>query len=310
MTPARAPARRGAAARVAPYGFLAPAIILSFLFILLPIGYTVYLSLRRTAVSGLGLGEEGTREFFAGLANYRAAAADAELWAGIARIGVYGLMVVPLMLGLALTFALVLDHHRTRMRRVSRIVIFLPYAVPAVIATLLWGFLYLPEVSPLHQALEALGLPTVDLLGQRPVFVALTNIAVWGGTGFNMLVLYTALRAVPPSLYEAARMDGASEWQTAWRVKIPMLLPALIMTTLFSMIATLQVFSEPTTLSPLSNAISTTWSPLMKVYRDAFVLDDVHGAAATSIIIAAVTLALSFAFLRLVRSSAFAQERS
>ncbi|GAA1461886.1 sugar ABC transporter permease [Nocardiopsis exhalans] len=318
MCPARAPVRgRGCArepraahrsARLVPYAFMAPAVVLSSLLILLPIAYTIYLSLRRVEVSGLGLGAQGRREFFTGLTNYHAAVTDPELWAGTLRIGVYGLMVVPLMLGLALLFALVLDHHRVRYRNVSRMVIFLPYAVPAVIATLLWGFLYLPEVSPLHQTLAALGLPGVDLMGQRSVFAALTNIAVWGGTGFNMLVLYTALRAVPPDLYEAARIDGASELQMALRIKIPMLTPALIMTALFSMIATLQVFSEPVTLSPLSNAISTTWSPLMKVYRDAFVRDDIHLAAATSVIIAAVTLVLSFAFLRLVQSRAFTQE--
>lgn len=308
MSPARAPAGRRAASNLVPYGFLAPAIILCGLLILLPIVYTIYLSLRQVEVSGLGLGAEGRIEFFAGLANYYTAVTDPELWAGTARIAVYGLMVVPLMLGLALVFALVLDLPRVRFRRVSRMIIFLPYAVPAVIATLLWGFLYLPEVSPLHQTLEALGLPPVDLMGQHSVFVGLTNIAVWGGTGFNMLVLYTALRAVPPDLYEAARIDGASELQIAWRIKVPMLTPALIMASLFSMIATLQVFAEPTTLSPLTNAISNTWSPLMKVYRDAFVRDDIHLAAATSIIIAAVTLVLSFVFLRLVQSRAFAQE--
>ena len=307
MSPARAPSGR-LAARLVPYGFLAPAIVLSSLLILLPIAYTLHLSVRRIEVFGLGLGAEGRRESFTGLSNYQSAVTDPELWAGTLRIGIYGLMVVPLMLGLALVFALVLDHHRVRFRQVSRIVIFLPYAVPAVIATLLWGFLYLPEVSPFHQTLEALGLPSVDLMGQETVFVALTNIAVWGGTGFNMLVLYTNLRAISSDLYEAARIDGASELQIALRIKLPVLTPALIMTALFSMISTLQVFSEPVTLSPLSNAISTTWSPLMKVYRDAFVRDDIHLAAATSVIIAVITLALSYAFLRLVQSRAFAQE--
>src|SRR5699024_1932952 len=131
-----------------------------------------------------------------------------------------------------------------------------------------------------------LGLPSVDLMGQETVFVALTNIAVWGGTGFNMLVLYTNLRAISSDLYEAARIDGASELQIALRIKLPVVTPALIMTALFSMISTLQVFSEPVPLSPLSNAISTTWSPLMNVYRDAFVRDDIHPAAATPAITA------------------------
>ena len=73
------------------------------------------------------------------------------------------------------------------------------------------------------------------------------------------------------------------------------------MTALFSMIATLQVFAEPMTLRPLTNTISTTWTPLMKVYRDAFTRDDIYSAAATSVIIAVATFVLSFGFLRLVQ---------
>ena len=77
---------------------------------------------------------------------------------------------------------------------------------------------------------------------------SVANIAVWGGTGFNMIVIYTALRAMPAELYEAARIDGASQLQIALRIKIPMVAPALVLTFFFSIIATLQVFSEPTTL--------------------------------------------------------------
>jgi multiple sugar transport system permease protein len=124
-----------------------------------------------------------------------------------------------------------------------------------------------------------------------------------------MMAIYTALRAIPSDLYDAARIDGASELQIALRVKIPLVTPALILTTVFSLIATLQVFSEPTTLAPLTNTLSSTWTPLMKVYRDAFIRDDVYAAAATSIVIALLSFVVSFGFLRLVQSRAFGQER-
>ncbi|CAM5671185.1 sugar ABC transporter permease [Streptomyces narbonensis] len=76
----------------------------------------------------------------------------------------------------------------------------------------------------------------------------MSNIAVWGGTGFNMIVIYTALRALPTEVYEAAKLDGCSELQIALRVKIPMVVPSLVLTFFFSIIATLQVFNEPMTL--------------------------------------------------------------
>ena len=81
-----------------------------------------------------------------------------------------------------------------------------------------------------------------------------------------------------------------------------MVAPSLVLTFFFSIIATLQVFSEPTTLKPLTNSVSTTWSPLMKVYQDAFGKGDIYSAAATAVIIAIVTLVLSFGFLRAANS--------
>ncbi|HLU71435.1 MAG TPA: sugar ABC transporter permease, partial [Nonomuraea sp.] len=81
----------------------------------------------------------------------------------------------------------------------------------------------------------------------------------------------------------------------------------IILTTVFSIIATIQVFTEPTTLRPFTNTISSTWSPLMKVYRDAFVTGDLYSAAATSIVIAAVSFVLAFGFLRVVRDRAFGE---
>ncbi|MBB0244182.1 ABC transporter permease subunit [Streptomyces alkaliphilus] len=288
--------------RYAPHAFLLPAVLLFLAFFALPIGYAMWLSFRKVEVQGLGLGSGGRREVWAGLSNYTAALTDPELLAGALRVLGYGMIVVPTMLGLALLFALMLDADRVAGRRFARLTIFLPYAVPGVIAALLWGFLYLPSVSPLHFALDHLGLPRPDLLGGGALFIALSNIAVWGGTGFNMIVIYTALRAIPPEIYEAARLDGCSQRQIAWRIKIPMVAPSLVLTFFFSVIATLQVFNEPTTLRPLTNNLSTAWSPLMKVYQDAFVRGNIHSAAATAVIIALVTLVLSFGFLRLANS--------
>ncbi|MFD6532631.1 carbohydrate ABC transporter permease [Streptomyces sp. NPDC060184] len=286
----------------APYAFLVPATLLFLLFFALPIGYALYLSFRRTEVKGLGLGKGARDEVWAGLANYTDALSDSELLHGALRILGYGLIVVPVMLGLALLFALLLDTERVRLRGFTRLAIFLPYAIPGVVSAMMWGFLYLPDVSPFFWLLDHLGLPQPDLLDGGPLYASLANIAVWGGTGFNMIVIYTSLRAIPAEIFEAARLDGCSQWQTALRIKIPMVAPSLVLTFFFSIIATLQVFSEPTTLKPLTNSLSTTWSPLMKVYQDAFVNNDIYAAAAQAVIIAVATLALSFGFLRAANS--------
>src|SRR6476620_10471085 len=131
---------RASRAGAIPYLYLAPAITLFCLFVAVPIGYTVYLSLRRAKFSGLGLGKGSRKEVFVGLDNYRAAISDGEFWAAWVRVITYAIGVLTLMLGLALVFALLLDSATVRFGRFSRIAIFLPYAVPAVVATLLWGF--------------------------------------------------------------------------------------------------------------------------------------------------------------------------
>ncbi|SDS10672.1 carbohydrate ABC transporter permease [Actinoplanes derwentensis] len=304
------PRRRKAKRTGTPYGFLAPAMILFAAFLAAPIVYAGYLSLRKVKVSGLGLGSKSRTEIWAGLDNYTRSLTDPDFLPSVYRVGAYGLIVVPTMLGLALLFALLLDANRTResIGKFARISIFLPYAVPAVVASLLWGFLYLPRVSPITDIFEAVGITAPNLLSSSLTMWAVANIAIWGGTGFNMIVIYTALRAVPTSLYESARIDGASELAIAWRIKIPIVMPSLVMTFVFSLIATLQVFAEPMTLRPLANTISTTWTPLMKVYRDAFARNDLYAAAATSVIIALATFILSFGFLKLVGRRAFNQE--
>ncbi|MBB2944211.1 multiple sugar transport system permease protein [Actinoplanes lutulentus] len=309
QVPAKA-AKRPAKRSGTPYAFLAPAMILFTLFLAAPIFYAGYLSLRKVQVSGLGLGAKSRTEVWAGLSNYARSLTDPDFLPSVLRVGAYGLIVVPTMLGLALLMALLLDAARTResISKFARISIFLPYAVPAVVASLLWGFLYLPRVSPITDLFEAVGITAPNLLSSDLTLWAVANIAIWGGTGFNMIVIYTALRAVPTSLYESARIDGASDFTIAWRIKIPIVMPSLVMTFVFSLIATLQVFAEPMTLRPLANTISTTWTPLMKVYRDAFTRNDIYAAAATSVIIALATFIVSFGFLKLVGRRAFNQE--
>jgi multiple sugar transport system permease protein len=286
--------------RAVPYIFLAPAIVLFTLTVLVPIGYTVYLSLHRSKVSGSGLGRGARTEVFAGLSTYRDALAHPEFWRGVVRVLGYGAVLVPTMIVLALLFALLLDRPRVRFSRFSRLSIFLPYAVPGVVASLLWGFLYLPSLTPLP-------VPD-DLLGPGLLF-AVANIGLWGGVGFNMVVILTSLRAIPAEVYESARLDGASERQIALRVKTPLVMPALVMTSIFTVIATLQVYTEPTTLRPMTNSLPSTWTPLMKIYSDAFERGDIYSAAAGSIVVAVAVLTFSLVFLKVIVRWGFAGER-
>ncbi|HEY3557888.1 MAG TPA: sugar ABC transporter permease [Kribbella sp.] len=288
----------------APYLFVAPAVLLFVAFLAVPIGYAVYLSGRGLRITGKGI--FGTREeVFVGLDNYVKTLTDTEFLAGFGRLALYGLIAVPFTLGLALLFALLLDHAGSRAKRFSRTAIFVPYAVPGVTASLLWGFMYLPSTSPFSYLAREAGLGTIPFLGGGGIYPSLANIAVWGGVGFNMIIIYTSLRGISPALYDSARIDGASEWQIAWRIKVPLVAPALVLTGLFALIGTLQVYSEPTTVRPMTTEISQTWVPLMHIYRSAFVRDDLPLASAASVLLAAGTLVISIVLLNIAQKRTF-----
>ena len=114
------------------------------------------------------------------------------------------------MLGLALLFALLLDSRRTRAGSFSRIAIFLPYAVPGRDQLAPVGLPLPARRQPLPLRGDKLGSTLPSLLNPDLIIFAIANIALWGGVGFNMIVMYTSLKAVPQEIYEAAKLDGAS----------------------------------------------------------------------------------------------------
>ncbi|MEU0564426.1 sugar ABC transporter permease [Nonomuraea sp. NPDC005983] len=264
---------------------LIPFCLLFIVFFLAPVGYAINESLHAVKRSGLGFGSP--ERIFAGLGNYTKVFQDGTFLAGVGRLLLFGLVQVPIMLGLALVLALLLDGKAARFTRFFRVVYFLPYAVPGVIAAIVWAFLYNPEV---------LG---VDLLGDGTVLWSMGNIVTWTWTGFNMLVIYSALKAIPSELYEAAALDGASPWKIAWSIKIPMVRPSLVLTGVFSIIGTLQLFNEPMILSDVTPAVSKDFTPLMWSLQVALDHNDYGLGSAISIVLALVAGGLSLLFLRL-----------
>jgi multiple sugar transport system permease protein len=282
-TPTALTPRRRRRGPLLPVLLVAPAVLLLLLFTFAPAVYAFVLSLLKVQVTG-GLLGTSTAQVFAGSENYLDTLADPEFWSSLGRMLIIAVIGVPATLFFATLFALCLDANRARLTGIWRLAIFLPYAVPGVIASLLWGFLYLPATSPI-------GGQFIDYFGNTGIFFAVANVATWGVIGFNMVVLFTAVRAIPKEIFDAAQIDGAGEFQIAMRIKLPMIAPALSMVALFSVIGALQLFNEPTTLKPLTNAISSTWVPLMRVYSDAFVNNNIYGGAASAFTLLVMTVA-------------------
>jgi multiple sugar transport system permease protein len=285
----------------APVMFLAPFAVLFALFFLLPIGYAIYESLLKVRVSGLGLGPGSTATVFAGFSNYSQAFTDPSFQQGVERVLLFGVVQIPVMLVFATILALLLDSVAVRFKRFFRLAFFLPYGIPGVIAAILWSFLYLPGLSPIVAALRGTGFGTVNFLGTSSVLWSIANIVTWEYTGYNMLIIYAGLQAIPADLYEAGRLDGASEWKVATRIKLPMVASSLVLTAVFSIIGTLQLFSEPQVLRAITSNISSSYTPNLLSYTQAFTANNPNYAAAVAVVLAIGTFILSFGFLKLVQ---------
>ncbi|WP_458116604.1 carbohydrate ABC transporter permease [Arthrobacter sp. D2-10] len=281
----------GGGVRVAPYVFLAPFIILFLVFLVLPIIVALYTSFFQTQRSGLGFGGGGEQQFV-WFDNYALAFSNAAFVESFGRVLLFGVVQVPVMLGFSLILALLFDSAAVRWKRFFQLSVFLPYAVPSVVAALIWGFLYQPKVSPIVEGLASIGVP-VDFLAPGTVLWSLANVAVWSVVGVNMIILFSSLQTVPREMYEAARIDGASELRMALQIKIPMILPALILTTLFSVIGTLQLFNEPMTMRSVTSNISGSYTPNMAVFSATTLGGDINLGSAMAIIIGIVTFVLS-----------------
>jgi multiple sugar transport system permease protein len=270
--------------------FVLPFLIVFIGMFLVPLVYAAYISLFREQLVG------GTS--FVGLANYTRAFGDDQLIQGILRVAKFFCVQVPIMLAMALFFALALDSGVLRFARVIRLGIFLPYAVPSVVAALMWGYLYGRDFGPFSQVADKLGLAPPNFLSDHAMLWSIGNIVNWEFVGYNMIILYAALRSVSADLYEAAAVDGAGAIRTAWSIKIPAIRSAIILTVIFSVIGAFQLFNEPKLLQALApSVIDTSYTPNLYAYTLTFTSQDPNYAAAVSFLLGFVIVLASYVVL-------------
>jgi multiple sugar transport system permease protein len=273
---------------VTAYLFLLPFIAVFAVSIVIPLGYALWISFFRKQMVG------GT--VFVGIGNYVRAFGDALLHDGVLRVLLFLLLQVPIMLGIALGVALAIDSGRLAGAKIIRIGLFLPYAVPAVVAALMWGYIFGGQFGLAAQVFGFFGIPVPDFLGPGLMLASVGNVVTWSFVGYNMLIFYAALRAVPNDLYEAAAIDGANEWHKAWFIKLPALRPALMLAVIFSIIGSLQLFNEPSILQALRpSVVTTSWTPNLYAYNLSFNGGQINYAAAVAIILGGVTVIIAYA---------------
>lgn len=270
--------------------FVGPFAITFVVLLVTPLFFALYLSLFQKSIIG------GTR--FVLFDNYVKAFTDPSFLNGVWFVVKFSAVLIPVQMIVSLALALMLDSLTSAFARFSRLMIFLPYAIPTVIGALMWGFLYSKNFGPIADFFDLFGVAGPDFLSRGLIFCGLLNIVTWQWAGYYMIILYAALQGIDPSLYEAARIDGASPWQIVLRIKIPLLAPALVLILVFALIGTLQFFNEPKILQSLAaGSIPPDFTPNMYAYQQAFSLANHNYGSAISFALGAVVFVCVYIFL-------------
>jgi ABC-type sugar transport system permease subunit len=216
--------------------FLLPAILLFLLFVAYPVEQTFRLSLYDWD------GISPTKSFV-GLRNFgELFHRDPYFWHTVRNTVLWAAVTIPLTILLGLALAIMLDR-KLRFRNVYRTAFFVPVVMSAVVIGAVWNWLYDPSFGLINSALGRLGLGADRVWLADPSLALWAAIAanVWRWTGLTMLFYLAALQSISPDLYQAARVDGASEWAQVRRITLPLLKP---MTALLVLLGTIGAFKE------------------------------------------------------------------
>jgi multiple sugar transport system permease protein len=289
--------RRGRQLRkhLSAYAFLTPYLLVYAIFLLLPVFWSLWLSLRQGGLLG------GTT--FIGFQNYLNVWRDPVFRAAIWNTVRYTAMVVPSAMLLSLTLALLIHQMRPFWQNVVKVSLFLPLVSSVVSLSIIWKAIFSPtREAPLNFLLGLIGIPAQNWLGNPQLVIpAIVGFEIWRGYGFWVILFLAGLDAISLDLYDAARVDGASGWQILWRITLPLLRPTFLFLLVMGLIWNFQLFDAVYMLTgggPANTSATVVWY----VYRNAFHFENLGYAATMGILLLVVILVLTLVQFRLVRS--------
>lgn len=294
MSPDRLPGEARAAVV-----FLAPALLVIGLFFLLPIGASVLLSL--TDFDIYAIGDLGNARLV-GLRNFARLVNDPLFWISLRNTFYFVFVGGPLTLGVALAAALLLNSRLTRGKSLFRTIFFAPYVTTLVAVAIVFRYLYHPRFGGLNRVLAFVGISPIDWLGDpRWAMPAIILLAVWKNFGYAMILFIAGLQAIPETLYEAARIDGAGRLDVFRKITLPMLAPTFLFLGIMTTIGYFQFFAEPYVMTGGGGPLNATLSTGLLMYKQGFRWWNMGYAAAVAVVLGLVILAFSALQLRIER---------
>ena len=290
--------------RMTPYVFMAPAVIIMGLALLYPLGYMIYGSFRAWDPS-----QNISETEFVGLKNYITLFFDPAFRESLSVTLTFAFAVVTAELAIGVGLALLLDRN-IRGMSVLRTLFILPMMIAPVVVGLMWRYMYHPTVGTINRTLKSMGLEGVDWLGQHAL-LSVIIADIWQWTPFIFILSLAALQSLPRSALEAAKIDGATGWQQIRYIKLPLMMPVLIVTGLLRLIDAFKVLEVILVMTEGGPGLSTEIIAL-RISRTATEFRELGVAAAMSNYLLLLLLILTlgmFAITRLQEARAARQAR-
>jgi multiple sugar transport system permease protein len=269
------------------YLFLSPFLISFFVVIALPVLYGIYLSF---------FGQRGAQMWFVGGQNYLSVITDPKFWQGFLIPAFLLFVQVPLMILIAIVAGLLFE--QIRHSRVYRLIYYLPYAMPGIIAGILWSYIFSDSMSPFVPVLKSMGMTNIKLVTYGSLPWLMLVVTLWEWTGYTSLIIYSTLVSIPSEYAEAAQLDGATHFQIARLIKVPLLRNTVLLLFIFNSIGALQVFNEPRMFGLLMITLPPSFTPAVYIYNQAFSYGAFTYAIAMGLVLTVVIFAISYFFLR------------
>lgn len=265
------------------YLFILPVLVLFILFRIWPTIHGVILSFQDYRING--------NSTWLGLENYRDLLSDDVFWGALRVTATYVVISVPLTTVMALSLALLINR-ALRGINFFRAIYFLPYVTSLVMVSVIWSWVYRGDGGLLNGVLTTIGLEPVRwLTSQQMVIPSLAIMAAWKGVGYSMMILLAGLKAIPETLTEASQVDGATSWQTFWRITLPNLRPVLFFVVVIESIGAFQVF-DPMYVMTNGGPVRSSYSLVYMLYDESFKFQNFGYGAAIGMVLFLITFSV------------------
>ncbi|MEE9316265.1 MAG: extracellular solute-binding protein [bacterium] len=250
-----------------PYLFIIPSLTILFVFLFLPVVVSFITSLTDWDIYGLA---NWKKISFVGFENYQTLLRDKIFWKSLFNTFYFVVVGVPFAISLALLMAIVLNEEFIRFKSFFRTSYFAPVVTTLVAVAVVWRWLYNPDYGLINWVLQTVGLPPQNWLGDTKLAMpSLIVMAAWKNFGYNMVIFLAGLQAIPDTLYDAAKVDGASYWQRFRYITLPGLRPTTFFVTVTTMIGFFQLFGEPYVMTK-GGPLNSTISVVLHMYNQGF----------------------------------------